>query len=130
MHIVQKAGAVVLSKNNPEKILVLYQKKHDDFSFPKGHLESNETLQECAIRETKEETGLDIEILRPLNVTAYTNKTDGNVELTFFLAQSSNDDAVNPETGCQIYWLNYDEAMQKLSYKNLQEVLKALKEKA
>ena len=130
MGIVQKAGAVVLSKNNPEEILLLYQKKYNDFSFPKGHVEDCETLEECAIRETKEETGLDIRLLYPLNITHYSNKHDGDVEVTFFLAQSLNDECVCPEKGCQIFWMSYDEAMQKLSYENLRNVLKALEEKA
>ena len=130
MSVVQKAGTVVLSKNDPEKVLILYQKKYNDFSFPKGHVENVETLQECAVRETKEETGLDIELLRPLNVTRYFNKHDGAVEVTFFLARSLNDNLAKPENGSQVFWMNYEEALSKLSYENLKAVLCKLKEKA
>lgn len=130
MTIVQKAGTIVFSKKDPNKILLLYQKKYNDFSFPKGHLENNETLEECAIRETKEETGLDVELLYVLDKTYYSNKHDGKVEVTFFVARSLNDETVNPEKGCLVYWIKLEEALQKLSYKNLQTLLHKLKEKS
>ncbi|RXH70094.1 hypothetical protein DVH24_007350 [Malus domestica] len=39
------------------------------FSFPGGHLEFGESFGECAAREVKEETGLDIEKIEVLKVT-------------------------------------------------------------
>jgi 8-oxo-dGTP diphosphatase len=51
-----KAGCILLDLNN-NKVGLVYRRKHNDFSFPKGHLEKGETLEECAIRETEEETG-------------------------------------------------------------------------
>ena len=130
MVIVQKAGTIVFSKKDPNKILLLYQKKYNDFSFPKGHVENNETLEECAIRETKEETGLDVELLYVLDKTYYSNKHDGKVEVTFFVARSLDDRTVNPEKGCSVYWIKLEDALQKLSYKNLQTLLLKLKEKS
>ncbi len=40
-----------------DKILLLYIKKHDDYSCPGGGLEKDETPREGLIREIKEETG-------------------------------------------------------------------------
>ncbi|KAH7516605.1 hypothetical protein FEM48_Zijuj10G0152800 [Ziziphus jujuba var. spinosa] len=39
------------------------------FSLPSGHLEFGESFEECAVRELKEETGLDIEKIEFLTVT-------------------------------------------------------------
>ncbi|XP_022968432.1 geranyl diphosphate phosphohydrolase-like [Cucurbita maxima] len=39
------------------------------YSLPSGHLEFGETFEECAAREMKEETGLDIEKVEFLKVT-------------------------------------------------------------
>ena len=41
-----------------------YFKNIKKYGFPKGHQEKNESLKETAIREFKEETGLDIDYLR------------------------------------------------------------------
>ena len=44
--IVKKAGCILINLDTEEIALVLRKGK---FSFPKGHLEEGETLQECAI---------------------------------------------------------------------------------
>ena len=56
-------GCVILDKN---KVLLIGAKDDNGklfWSFPKGHQEPNESFEETAIRETKEEVGLDVEIL-------------------------------------------------------------------
>lgn len=44
-----------------------YFKNIENYGFPKGHQEKNESLKETAIREFKEETGLDVDYLRLKN---------------------------------------------------------------
>ena len=51
-----KAGCVLLNEEK-NKVALVYRKKQKDYSFPKGHVEPNEKLWECAVRETEEETG-------------------------------------------------------------------------
>ena len=45
-----------------EKIILVFHKKFNKWMPPGGHLEPNETPQEAAIRESFEETGLEIEL--------------------------------------------------------------------
>ncbi len=54
------AGVCILNQDNE----VLLQKRGDKnkWGFPGGALEIGESIEECAIREVKEETGLDVEI--------------------------------------------------------------------
>ncbi len=58
----KSCGCIILED---EKVLLIGAKDDEGklfWSFPKGHQETNETDIETAIRETKEETGLDVEI--------------------------------------------------------------------
>jgi 8-oxo-dGTP diphosphatase len=48
------------------------EKQTTCWQFPGGHLENNETVIECAVREVREETSLQVQALRHLG---YTNKT-------------------------------------------------------
>jgi 8-oxo-dGTP diphosphatase len=55
-------GVLVILKYN-EKVLLGKRKNshgHGEWSFPGGHLEINETIEECGKREVLEETGINI----------------------------------------------------------------------
>ena len=55
-----KAGCILINFSD-KKAGLIYRTKQNDYSFPKGHVEEGETVMECAIRETKEELGIDNE---------------------------------------------------------------------
>lgn len=47
--------------NSNGKILLAHN--NDTYQFPGGHLEDNEQMDECIIREVKEETGIDVKVV-------------------------------------------------------------------
>ena len=50
---IDKGGCILINSEN--KVAIVYRKYRDDFSFPKGHLEKDESILDAAIRETEEE---------------------------------------------------------------------------
>ena len=83
--LVPGGSALIVDDNGA----ILMQRRSDsgNWSFPGGTMEIGETLEQCVIRETKEETGLDIEITGllgiytdPDHVMAY---ADGEVRQEF-----------------------------------------------
>ena len=59
-------GVIAISKN--DKILLIRGRKTGKWSLPKGHVEGQENSEQCAKREMKEETGIQID--------AFTYKND------------------------------------------------------
>ena len=60
----RSCGAVVFRKINDDyRYLLIRNRRSSNWSFPKGHVEAGETLEETAIREVLEETGLHIDII-------------------------------------------------------------------
>lgn len=69
------AGGLVIKDG---KLVVL--KRHNGvWLMPKGHLESGETLEEAALREAYEETGLLVKLGPKLGETAYSHSEDGRL---------------------------------------------------
>jgi 8-oxo-dGTP diphosphatase len=74
-----KVGVGVMIIKNGQVLLGKRKNAHGEgeFSFPGGHLEYMESFEECAIRETKEECGLEIANIRfqlLANLKIYTPK--------------------------------------------------------
>jgi len=61
------ATVYILDKDN-KKVLLIHHKKLGKWLPPGGHIDPNETPPEAAIREAKEETGLDVELIKQENI--------------------------------------------------------------
>jgi 8-oxo-dGTP pyrophosphatase MutT (NUDIX family) len=58
-------GSVLMSTTN--RLLLVKGRRTGKWSFPKGHKLRSEGYLECAMRETAEETGLDLRGRRPIS---------------------------------------------------------------
>ena len=120
MNIIKKAGCIVLDINN-KSIALVYREKQNDYSFPKGHLEENESLEECAIRETAEETKRDVILLEknPIYIEHYETPSGENVEMYYYLAKD-NGPSNNTSTDTHpTIWIPFNEVYDKLTYPSL-----------
>ena len=130
MNKVKKAGCILLNYET-KSIALVHRKKQNDYSFPKGHLEEGETLIECAIRETNEETKYDCEILEnePIFIEEYTTPSGENVEMYYFISKyiglSNNKSTDTHET----LWIPYHEVYEKPTYESLKNVWNNIKDK-
>lgn len=70
--VIRTKGLIINDKNE-----ILIAKEHNVFEFPGGHLEENETLNNCLKREILEETGIeldDFEFSEPFFISIHKNK--------------------------------------------------------
>ena len=71
--IIQAGGGLI--RNEKDYALLIFRRNKWD--LPKGKLDPGETIEECAIREVKEETGLKkVEIIKKITITHHTYYQD------------------------------------------------------
>lgn len=71
--------------------LLMIEEKRDSgivkWNFPSGRIEKNEDIMAAAIREVKEETGLDVELLLTTGVYNFTSDSSDQVILFHFIGE-------------------------------------------
>lgn len=115
------AGAVVFrDAGNGCEYLVVESSRGGEWVLPKGHVEENETVEDAALREVREEAAFTAEIVTSLGAVAYL-KGDEEVRASFFLARAG--EPIAPSEKRAVRWLPYDAARDLLSFDDAREVL-------
>ena len=126
--LIEAAGGVVY--NNKDQLLMIFRDKKWD--LPKGKLEPNENIRECAIREVQEECGiLGLSILNSLQDTYHTYELNGKkiLKRTYWFTMSSDfkgNLVPQAEEGItEVIWVDKENVVEKLnnSFGNIRELL-------
>jgi len=128
------AGVLVYRENKNIKFLLLhYPAGHWD--FPKGHIEEGESMEETALRELREETGIlkdEIELESGFRETIdYLYKTRGELshkKVIFFLGETEKKDVQISREHQGYVWLPFKEAKEKVTFRNARKLLEKSKE--
>ena len=106
------AGGVVF---NATREVLLLRARMGFWVFPKGHPEPGESLEEAAVREVWEETGVRAEVLLPLYPTRYVNPKGVEREVHWFLMRGEG--APRLEEGMTgAGWFSPEEARALLAF--------------
>ncbi len=119
----EKSCGTIIIENN--KVLLI-QQTDNAWGFPKGHVENNEKEQETAIRETKEETNLDVEIISNKKyITNYKINNEIDKEVIFFLAKKTSDKIKKQDEEIKnIKWVDLTKAFDIITYENTKNLYK------
>ena len=128
MPLERSAGAVIFRQEEGKiyYLLLHYQSGHWD--FPKGIIEKGEKIEETAKREVKEETGIEnIEFVEGFKEwIKYFFRVKGRTIfkiVTFLLAETKQKKVKISWEHIGFKWLPYEEALEKLTFKNAKEIL-------
>jgi 8-oxo-dGTP diphosphatase len=127
------AGGIVIDKETgTPRVLLVHRPSYDDWSFPKGKLERGESIEEAALREVREETGLDCRITRKLATLRYRyrRRNEGRLRpkaVHYFLMERVRGAVrVAGEEVDRAEWFEFDVAAGRLSYEQDRKLLASL----
>ena len=126
------AGAVVFRKDKEIKYLLLqYGAGHWD--FPKGNIEKGEQEKETVKREIQEETGIaEISFAEGFKERIrYFYRREGRLiskEVVFYLCETKEENVKISHEHIGYEWLNYEDALAKVTFKNSKEILEKANE--
>lgn len=130
----RSAGGVVVRYREGVPHALVIRDPYKNWGLPKGHIEPDETADQAALREVREETGLErVEIRDELGTVDWWFQQDGvriHKYCTFFLMISPTG-APRPELGEGItdcVWLSLDEAVSRITYDNARAMVREARE--
>jgi len=122
------AGGFVLAADGSLRVALIGRLSRNgriDWCVPKGHPEGSETLEEAAVREVEEETGLKAEIVGALGTINYEFSASGKLIAKtvhhYLLKQIGGDLTVEgdpDQEAVDVRWFSIDDLNQKLAHEN------------
>ena len=123
------AGGIVFRRSDDGVRFLLIRDSYRNWGFPKGHLEAEESPDEAATREVREETGLTrLTLVAPVDVIDWHFRFRGRVVhkvCHFYLIEAAGGHPrpLRKEgiTACR--WFDFEKASLLVSYENARTVL-------
>ncbi len=113
-HIVSAATIVMTEQRE----ILLIKGPRRGWEMPGGQVEEGESLKEAAIRETKEETGIDIEVLKFCGIFQNVSKSICN---TLFLAKPVGGSLTTSSESLEVGFYPIEQALEMVTYKNFRQ---------
>jgi 8-oxo-dGTP diphosphatase len=122
---VRAAGGLVVRRGSDGQceVLLVHRPGREDWSFPKGKLESGESFEDAALREVEEETGLRCTLGRFIGHTEYRDRKDRPKVVAYWVMEAVDGSFVANDEVDQLRWLRLDDAGRLLTYERDQELL-------
>ena len=94
--------------------------------LPKGHLDADETPLQAALREVREETGVEAEPVTELGEIRYQYERRGGIvdkRVVFFLLEYRGGELQHDHEIEEVRWMPLSEAIEAVSYEGEREML-------
>ena len=125
---VKASGGVVWrpAPDGGQELVVVHRPRYDDWSLPKGKLDSGESWEDAALREVEEEVGLRCRLGPELPPVSYRDHKGRAKVVRYWLMEPENDtDFVPNDEVDQLRWLAPAEALELLSYPHDRELVES-----
>ena len=123
---VRAAGGVIFRGELAEpEIVIVHRPRYDDWTFPKGKVESGETDEQTAHREVLEETGFDCELGDELPSISYRDHKDRSKIVRYLVMNVQRGTFEANDEVDVLEWVSPVEAGERLTYDHDVDVLSA-----
>ena len=120
-------GVVYRTAPARTEVALVHRLKPALWALPKGTPQAGETLEETALRETREETGLEVEIEQPISSIRYffvRGRTRFAKTVHFFLMRPVGGDlSLHDHEFDEVRWWPLEEAIELVTYPTERSVL-------
>ena len=117
-HEVSAAGGLVTRPRAGSgiEVALVHRPKYDDWTFPKGKVEPGETDEEAAIREVREETGLDCALVDEFAAVRYVDSKGRRKQVRYWTMTVAGGVETIPNAEVdELRWLAPDDASTLLT---------------
>jgi 8-oxo-dGTP diphosphatase len=126
--LVRAAGGIVLrdATGGRREVVVVHRPGRDDWSLPKGKLAADESLEACALREVREETGLRCRLIRFVGSTSYRDRRDRSKVVDYWLMEPLDGVFAPSDEVDDMRWLELTIAQRALTYERDRDLIVTL----
>ncbi len=121
------AGGIVFRRHGDTWQVLMVKNRRGSWTFPKGRVEEGETLEETALREVEEETGVKAEIIKYVGEVSYLYRKDEGVEVDktvhfFIMRYLEGEPKPDGIENIGVRWVDLHRVKDYMAYENLWKV--------
>jgi len=117
VRIVAAAGGLIWRQGSRgRELIVIYRRRHQDWTLPKGKVQPGESWRQCAIREVREETGYDVEVESHAGWVCYETGEITKVVRFWNMRPIGESQFQSSEEVMSVQWLTPQEAVKRLDH--------------
>jgi 8-oxo-dGTP pyrophosphatase MutT (NUDIX family) len=122
-------GAVINTRDGTRYVALIATRGKTRWGLPKGAVSTGETSEQAALREVQEETGLEAEIVKPLDTIEYFFRAGDTLirkRVDFYLMRYVAGE-LKPQLSevDDVEWVELSEAIQRASFESERKLLES-----
>lgn len=129
---VSAGGIVVRADNGALEVVICGRDGDGVWGLPKGTPEAGETLENTALREVSEETGLEVRLGNKVGVVEYWFVADNirfHKHVHYYLMEATGGDtSLHDQEYDRVEWRHVDDAMRTLTFRNEKNIVSKARE--
>ena len=138
VHQHSAGGVAYRNGEDGREMVVIKTSEEGRWQLPKGMVDPGETTEQAALREVREEAGINCKLVEPIDTIEYwfVASYDGpkkryHKKVSFFLMKYlSGDVADHDHEVTEARWVLFDDALRMLAFKNEKDVVEKARQMA